>query len=414
MIRSGGTEAASLGPVPERDRLVSLDVLRGVAVLGILAMNIRLFAMPQAAYFNPTAYGDPSGVDQLWFWFTAVFADQKFMTLFSILFGAGMALISQRASARGQPEKGLLARRNAWLLVLGLLHAYLVWYGDILVTYALCGFVIMFCRHWKPRTQLMVGLLFLLVPSLFLLAGGLSFGQWPEAEVQAALQDWAPNEEAIAEELSIYRGGWLGQLSHRVPSALEFQTVIFPVFAFWRAGGLMLLGMALFRWGWLTARRTPEAYRKLMIASLGLSIPAIGWGLYLNERGGWSYAEAFFLNGQFNYWGSVLMALGYISLVMLWCLGDTLPALRARFAAVGRTAFSCYIAQSLICTLVFYGHGLGQFGRFDYWQQALLVVAVWVLLLFAAPAWLARYRFGPMEWLWRSLTYWQRQPMRRG
>jgi uncharacterized protein len=119
------------------------------------------------------------------------------------------------------------------------------------------------------------------------------------------------------------------------------------------------------------------------------------------------------VNGQFNYWGSVLMALGYVGLVMLWCLGDALPALRVRLAAVGRTAFSCYIAQSLICTFVFYGHGLGLYGEFGYARQALVVFAVWTLLLFAAPAWLARYRFGPMEWLWRSLTYWQRQPMRR-
>ena len=118
-----------------------------------------------------------------------------------------------------------------------------------------------------------------------------------------------------------------------------------------------------------------------MIAGFGLSIPAIAWGLYLNELGGWSYAEAFFLNGQFNYWGSVLMALGYIGLVMLWCLGDTLPALRARLAAVGRTAFSCYIAQSLICTFVFYGHGLGLYGSVGYAQQALVVFAVWALLL---------------------------------
>lgn len=413
MIQLGGAEPASMAPVAERDRAVSLDVLRGVAVLGILAMNIRLFAFPQAAYFNPTAYGDYSGLNQAWFWITAVFADQKFMTLFSLMFGAGMALISERAAARGRPDRGLLLRRNAWLLVLGLLHAYLVWYGDILVAYALTGFVIVFCRNWKPVTQVIVGVLLLSLPALLLLAGGLTFDQWPEAELKAALQDWAPDAESLAEELAIYRGGWVGQLPHRVSTAIEFQTVIFLFFAFWRVAGLMLIGMALFRWGWLTGQRTKAAYRKLMIAGFSLALPAITWGLYLNERGGWSYAEAFFLNGQFNYWGSVLMALGYVGLVMLWCLGDALPGLRSRLAAVGRTAFSCYIAQSLVCTLVFYGHGLGLFGELGYARQALVVFAVWTLLLFAAPAWLARYRFGPMEWLWRSLTYWRRQPMRR-
>ena len=404
---------SDLTPVSERDRFISLDVLRGVAVLGILAMNIRIFAMPQASYFNPLAYGDYSGLNQYWYWFTSVFADQKFMTLFSLMFGAGMALISERAVARGQPGKGLLMRRNAWLLVLGLMHAYLIWYGDILVAYALCGFVVAFCRNWKPRTQVMVGMGFLLIPSLLLLAAGLSASQWPEADMKIALQDWSPDAEALAEELAIYQGGWLGQLPHRVGTALEFQTVIFLFFAFWRVTGLMLIGMALFRWGWLTAQRTPAAYRTLVLVGFGLAIPAIVWGLVQNERGGWDYIQTFFINGQFNYWGSVLMALGYIGLVMLWCLGDALPALRARLAAVGRTAFSCYISQSLICTLLFYGHGFGLYGKFGYAQQALVVFAIWALLLLVAPAWLKRYRFGPMEWLWRSLTYWQLQPMRR-
>ncbi len=413
MIQAGGTEPTSLAPVPEHDRFQSLDVLRGVAVLGILAMNIRIFAMPRASYFNPLAYGDYGGLDQLWFWLTSVFADQKFMTLFSLMYGAGMALISERAVAKGRPDRGLLLRRNAWLLVLGLMHAYLIWYGDILVAYALCGLIVAFCRNWKPRTQVIVGILFLLVPSLILLAAGLSASQWPEADMKVALQDWSPDAEALAEELAIYRGGWLGQLPHRVATAVEFQTAIFLFFTFWRVTGLMLIGMALFRWGWLTAQRSSAAYRRLMIVGFGLAIPLIAWGLVQNERGGWDYIQTFFINGQFNYWGSVLMALGYIGLVMLWCLGDALPALRARLAAVGRTAFSCYIAQSLLCTLLFYGHGLGLYGTFGYALQALVVFAIWVLLLFLAPAWLRRYRFGPMEWLWRSLTYWQRQPMRR-
>jgi len=329
-----------------------------------------------------------------------------------MMFGAGIALMSERALARGVPDRGLLLRRNFWLLLIGLVHAYLIWYGDILVMYALSAFIIVFCRNWRPRTQFIVGALMLTVPSLVFFAGGASFGQWPEADVQAALQDWMPDSAALAKELAAYRGGWLGQLPLRAATAVEYQTVLFLIFIFWRVGGLMLLGMALFRWGWLTGDRSAAEYRKLAAPGL-LALPLIATGLFLNEQAGWAFREAMFINSQFNYWGSVLLSLAYLGLVMLWCLGDRLPGLRARFAAVGRSAFSCYIAQSLICTLLFYGHGLGMFGRFEHWQQALTVFAVWALLLVAAPWWLARYRFGPMEWLWRSLTYWQRQPLRR-
>lgn len=400
-------------PVSASERAQSLDVLRGVAVLGILAMNIRLFGMPQAAYFNPLAYGDFSGINQWWFWLTNLLADQKFMTLFSLMFGAGIALMTDRSTAKGRQSTGLLLRRNVWLLVLGLMHAYLIWYGDILVAYALCGFVVIFCRNWKPRTQLIVGLLFLCIPAALFLLAGLSAPQWPPEAMAKAVADWAPGPEAIAEELAVYRGDWLGQLSHRIPTAIEFQTTVFLAFAFWRAGGLMLIGMALFRWGYFTAERAPASYRRLALVGLLIALPMIAWGIVLNERVGWRYAESFFLHSQFNYWGSLLLALGYLGLVMLWCQGSTGSGLKARFAAVGRMAFSNYIAQSLLCTLLFYGHGLGRFGHFERWQLAGVVFGVWAVLLWISPWWLARYRFGPMEWLWRSLTYWQRQPFRQ-
>lgn len=413
MSSAENTQAPALSPVSITERATSLDVLRGVAVLGILFMNIRLFAMPQAAYFNPTAYGDLSGLNQLSFWLTSLLADQKFMTLFSLMFGAGIALMTDRAEQRGSRSTGLLLRRNFWLLLLGLMHAYLLWYGDILVTYALCGFLVVFLRHRKPRTQLIVGLIMLCIPSLLSIMGGLSFSQWPADATRESLAGWAPGAELIAEELAIYRDGWLVQLPHRIASAVEFQTFIFGFFGLWRAGGLMLIGMAMFRWGYFTAQRSASSYLRLTVTGMLLSIPLVIWGLYLNETSGWSYAQSFFLNSQFNYWGSLLLALAYLGLVMHWCQGAGRSGLRSRLAAVGRMAFSNYIAQSLLCTLIFYGHGLGLFGYVVRWQLLLLVVAISALQLLWSPWWLARYRFGPMEWLWRSLTYWQAQPMRK-
>ncbi len=403
----------TLSPIHSSSRLQSIDVLRGVAVLGILLMNIRMFGNPNATYFNPTAYGDFSGLNQLAYWLTTVFADQKFMTIFSMLFGAGIALMGERAEAKGLSPAWLLYRRNFWLLVLGAVHAYLLWHGDILVIYSLCGFIVILFRRRKPATQFTLGLIMLMIASALSVSAGLSFGQWPQDQVQKSLEDWAPGAETIARELAIYQGNWIGQLEHRVPKAIEFHTFIFGFWGFWRAGGLMLIGMALFRWGVFSASLDRSRYSRLAIAGLLLGIPAVIYGTWLNFAGGWHYASSFFLNAQFNYWASVFISLAYVSLVMLWCKGGQLAALRERLAAVGRMAFSNYIAQTVICTLVFYGNGLGLFGQLQLWQMLLVVIGVWVVLLLISPWWLARFHFGPLEWLWRSLTYWKLQPLKR-
>ena len=175
----------------------------------------------------------------------------------------------------------------------------------------------------------------------------------------------------------------------------------------------MLIGMAAYKAGVFSAALSPSRYRQYALAGLALGLIVIACGLYKNEMDGWSYETSFFLNGQFNYWGSLFVSLAYISIVMLWCQGSRLNALRSRLASVGRMAFTNYIAQSILCTLFFYGHGLGMFGQLDRWQQLLVVLGVWVILLIVSPWWLARYRFGPLEWFWRSLTYMQLQPMKR-
>ena len=181
----------------------------------------------------------------------------------------------------------------------------------------------------------------------------------------------------------------------------------------WRAGGMMLIGMGLYKLGVLTAERDTGFYRKLFIFGAVAGLALTGWGLYQNMSRGFPMEYSFFLGSQWNYWGSIPMGLAWIALVMLVVKSGALPALRDRLAAVGRTAFSNYILQSVIMTLVFYGHGLGLFGDVGRTGQMGMVLAVWLLQLWISPLWLVRYRFGPLEWAWRSLTYWQRQPMRR-
>ncbi len=403
----------SAEPTDPEQRQQSLDLLRGIAVLGILLMNIRLFAMIEAAYFNPTAYGSLEGINALVFAVGHVFADQKFMTIFSMLFGAGIVLIGERAEARARSAAWLHYRRMFWLAVFGALHAYLLWYGDILLLYAMCGAVVVALRRRRPRTQLVLGLCMLAVSSAIFLAAQFSMPYWPEPDYLEAQATWQPDAAAIAHELALYRSSWADQLAHRVPAAAEFQTMVFSVWGFWRAGGLMLIGMALYRWGAFSAMWSTSAYRKLALAGLGLGLPVVVFGLMQHRLHGWSFDHSFFLGAQYNYWGSVLVSLGYVGLVMLWFRSGRLEALMHRLSAAGRMAFTNYIAQTLICTMLFYGHGLGWFGHAERWQQWLVVFSVWALILAWSPWWLARYRFGPLEWLWRSLTYFRPQPLVR-
>ena len=146
-------------PVRATERIVTLDVLRGFALFGILLMNIQSFAMPEAAYFIPAAYGDLTGANRVVWWFSYLFADQKFMTLFSMLFGAGIVLMTAKAEQSGRPTLGLHYRRMFWLLVIGLMHGYLLWSGDILALYAICGFIVYWFRRWPPRRLLIAGLI---------------------------------------------------------------------------------------------------------------------------------------------------------------------------------------------------------------------------------------------------------------
>ena len=218
--------------------------------------------------------------------------------------------------------------------------------------------------------------------------------------------------EMIGQEIFTYQGGWLEQMAYRVPSSLKFQTFIFIIWFGWRAGGLMLIGMALFKWGVLTAQRSKRFYLTLMGVGFGLGLPVVSYGVVRNFAAQWTFEFSMFFGWQFNYWGSLFVALGYIGTVMLICKSIRLEKFTRPFAAVGRMALTNYLVQTLICTTIFYGHGLGLFGQVERREQILIVIGVWMFQLFVSSTWLRFFRFGPAEWLWRSLTYLKFQPMR--
>lgn len=394
-------------------RLVAMDVLRGFALLGILMVNIQSFSMPGAAYLNPTSFGDFSGVN-LWTWLvTHIFFDQKFMTLFSILFGAGVLLFCQNAEAKGQSAGKLHYTRTFWLLIFGLLHGYLFWYGDILYAYAMCGFIIYLFRNRSIKALLITCGILLLISSLYSLGMGAIMEHIPDSEKTALLEAWNPNDAHEAKEITAYANGFLTGIAHRAEETFFMQTYVFLTMFIWRGTAMMLLGMALFKSGFFHLKWQSKSYLKLIAVCLPLGLTLVLLGVQANLKHEFSLEFSMFIGSQFNYWASVLVALSYAAGIMLLVNSGSLTALQNRLAAIGKTAFSNYILHTLVFTTIFYGYGFGLFADIERWQQLLMVIAMWTLQLWLAPVWLKRFRFGPLEWVWRNLTYWQIQPFKK-
>lgn len=405
--------SSNTAPTENTARIASLDVLRGVALLGILTMNIGSFSMPGAAYFDPTAYGDLSSING-WIWKAIhLLADQKFMAIFSMLFGAGIVLICERCDSKGQSPIGIHYRRMGWLIIFGMLHAHLLWYGDVLYWYGVCGLVLFLFRRLSPNWLILWGILLLAVTSILMLVAGSSLDHWPTIELIRLIDTLKPSATLINAEIAAYQGDWFTQLNQRTPNALEMQTTTFLSWAVWRVSGLMLIGMALFKLNVFSAQRSQTFYVRLVAISFTIGIPLTLAGIHYNETNNWQAPGFFFFGTQFNYWGSIPLGLGWVGIIMLLCKSNRFSSLKKRFAAIGQTAFSNYILQTVICTTIFYGHGLGLFGQLERLEQMGIVVLVWIIQLILSPLWLQSFRFGPLEWLWRSLVYRSAQPFRR-
>ncbi len=396
-----------------QERIASIDLLRGFAVLGILIMNIQSFSMIGAAYMNPSAYGDFTGINK-WIWIIShVFASEKFMSVFSMLFGAGVILFTERALEKGRRAGPLHYRRNFWLLVFGLVHGYLIWYGDILVNYSVCAFFVFLFRKMKPKKLVIYSAIFFIVPLILYSLTAWSMPFWPEAQYNESIKSWLPTAELIAKEIDHMQGTWGEQMEHRAPMVFFMQTFLFLYMTFWRVTAMMLLGMALYKLGVLSAQKSKAFYIRLTVIGLVVGYSISSFGVFKNIEANWSYDFSMFIGSQFNYVGSVASALGYIGLLMLISKSVNFNKLKTALSSVGKMAFTNYILMSLICTFVFYGHGLGYFGQVDRVGQVLIVLVTWAFLLIISPLWLKSFYYGPLEWLWRMMTYWKYHPMKK-
>ena len=428
---------AHAGPVLGVERIAAMDVLRGVAVLGILLMNITGFAWPFAASFNPTVGGGTTGLN-LWVWgVNTVLFEGKMRAIFSMLFGAGMLVLTSRLEQRGLAAESadVYYRRLLWLLAFGLLHAYFIWWGDILFFYAVLGLFLYPLRRLSARTLMVAGLALLLIGagrglwSAMDLRWAQQAGRAAEAaaasgqtltdEQKRALTAWneqrqrggGPPAEELTRETAAYRGTYPDTLFWRVGFLSSEQPQWLYSYFVFDIGGVMLLGIGLLKLRFLDAGLPLRTYIAIAVVGYGVGIPIAAVAVSHDIRSGFD-STTMALGSVLHAVARLPVAFGHIAVVMVVWKAGVLRWLTQPLAAVGQTAFSCYIAQSLICTTLFYGYGFGLFARLERYQQMLVVLAVWLVLLIVSPLWLRRFRFGPLEWLWRSLTYLERQPMR--
>ena len=373
--------ADSAAPVREGERITHLDMVRGVAVLGILLMNAVSYGLADAAYFNISSAGTETGLDWVIAVFGEIFIDQKMMGIFSMLFGAGIVLFADRAAAKGARANWLSLWRNLLLFGIGLLHTA-IWEGDILTTYAVCSLILILSRNAPPKLLLAAGIACILVI--------------------------VPVAVAVQEGISA-DGRELGNLwlSSGDPSGGVELYFLFDFFM--RALGMMLIGVALFRMGIFSGAKSPRWYRNAAMLGLGIGLPLAVLGVVIADVEDYSPGIAL-LAAIPNTIGTLPAALGMVSLIILWNMRRETGAHRALQAA-GRMALTNYLAQSIIGILVL----RVAFDPGDLTRSWILlfVLAVWALQLAWSPAWLARFRFGPFEYLWRAATYGRFQPLRR-
>jgi uncharacterized protein len=402
-----------LAPVASTQRIETLDVLRGFALLGILTMNIRAMAAPMSAYMYPYALFEYEGPSRLAYLFTNVVFDLKMMGLFSMLFGAGVLLYANKRTESGQPSGALWFRRMVVLLAIGLVHAYFLWAGDILVPYALCGILLVWwMRNRTARTLFIAAVGMLAIGAAFAVVHWLAWGSMSEADRAAELALMMPTREQALGHVALMLGSYTQFVAGSAPGTFMFETMFFVMFFFWRCGGMMLLGMALYKAGFLDGRLPSSTYARvaLIATPVGLVLALIG-ALEL-ERVAYVMPIRAAVD-LWNYVGAVFASVGYAA-ALIWIVKHArMAGLRRRLAAVGQMAFSNYLLHSVTASALFLGWGFGLAGRFDYAAQLLIVIAIWIVQLIVSPIWLRSFRFGPAEWLWRTLTYGRVQPMRQ-
>lgn len=402
-------------------RHFSLDALRGFAVMGILLTNIVAFALPGSAYINPLAAGNQGAADVV-AWATAfILVEGKMRGLFSLLFGASMLLIIEKVEADGRLSSTIHGRRMLFLFGFGMLHYWFIWAGDILALYALCGLVAFFFRNMPPHKLARIGAAcilgnMMLWALVLLLAHDLrQEAQTGSAATRASFRALAdalgdPNGLSISADVQLHLGSYWSITAHRLADHVSA-----PLQNLYAYGletlGLMAWGMAFLKSGALTGHWPRQRLQNWAIRAYAIGFPlSAALALICLAQGFETLltADIYFL---WNTPARMIMLIGHLMLLLLLITYGEKSAFMIRAAAAGRMAFSNYILTSILMTCVFYGYGLRLFNTLSRAEIYLFTPIVWTLMLIWSPIWLRHFRYGPLEWLWRSLVYRRWQPL---
>ena len=433
----------TVAPVASADRIKSIDSIRGVALLGILLMNIPGFGI-NWDFWYAIVHGPHKGIDFNTFTAIFVFFEGTMRGLFSMLFGAGMILFMlNKKEIPGQTSVAeYYYRRLLWLVLFGIINAFvLLWEGDILFFYGLCGMLLFAFRKLNPK--------WLVVLALACVSFGMIKKQWnwnefsakrhayTEAmalkkenrkltnEQQASINVWTeieknnkPDTAVTNENKRKMRSGYVTIFKYFIPMNADGE-VMYMYHEIWDMLAMMFLGMALFGWGFFSNKLNTSTYAMWLMIGYGIGVP-IGWILFNNgwlafaSLGAGEYVDRYRSSHQvFVEFRRILITIGHASLIMLVYRSRIVPWLMKALANVGQMAFTNYLMQSILCTFFFYGYGVGYFDKLRFHQLYFVVGAVWLFQIIFSAIWLKYFRFGPFEWLWRSLTYWKKQPMRK-
>lgn len=428
------TANTHIKPQNAKSRISSIDTLRGFALLGILLMNIIGFAFPFASYFNPVFDNATQGINFLVYGAMELFAEGAMRTLFSMLFGAGLLLFIAKPEASESEVKRLFYRRTLLLIGFGAVDAYLfLWLGDILFVYGVAGLLLYPFRKLSPAKLAASGFVLLVCLTLIHsishfeakeLSQNVSAIQAlpegvPKTEEQLAavaqwemfLNDQFVSPKQIAGELIQRKSGYWANVVSQAPITVLLQTWGLVFGTLWDALAMMLLGMAMMKWRIFNAERSTQFYSALCAVGFSIGLIVNAYEVYQLKASGFEM----YWSGSFRPTyeiGRLFMALGYIGAIMLICKHQVLDSARSALASVGKMALTNYLSHSIICNSIFMGFGLGLAGELERFEIYVIVVGIWIFQLIFSSWWLKKFKFGPAEWLWRSLTYGERQPLR--
>ena len=426
---------STFAPVRAEERISSLDTLRGFALLGILLMNIVGFGLHHA-YDNPLVAGGAEGWN-LWAWVTMhILAEGKMRCLFSMVFGAGVVLLTARAEDRGAGSQvaDIFLRRNLWLMLFGAFHAYLLWYGEILYPYGMCALVLFPFRKLRPRTLIVMGAVMLLgiaaangvsgYVAMDTLRKGAEAEQLvksgakltPEQEEvrkqrEEMLKQDRPSPEEVEKANKQWRGNlWevlkiRGKIVWRWHNLAYYHVLYFDLFS------MMFLGMGFYKLGIFSAARSAGFYVWLALAGYAIGISVNSFTAWTIVKSNFDLPTRMFCFTVYDV-GRLSIALAHLGVLMLLCRKGWFRFVLRPLTAIGQTALSNYVFHSVVCATLFTGVGFGLFGRLQRYELYFVVLTIWAVQMVISPIWLKHYRFGPLEWCWRSLTYWEKQPMK--